>query len=243
MGRVEENPHLSEPHRQGYVWSRRAVLAGLTGALFVGSTQAFELSLHDRAKFKSFGDKDWFFDDPFERSRPGAVRLPYSAWVLRRDASQVAQLLDLIAFAEAGARQYDAVHQSARHRPPGRPTQLTLGQIFNWTKATPGQHHAIGRYQFIPSTLASLVRRAGLSSSTRFTPRIQDQLAMLLLQDAGLGKFQAGQLSKARFMRNLAKIWAGLPLQNGRSYYHGYATNRATISRDFYEKQINRIFA
>ena len=31
-------------------------------------------------------------------------------------------------------------------------------------------------------------------------------------------------------MHNLARIWAGLPLPNGRSFYQGFAGNRATMS-------------
>ncbi|MFK7939874.1 MAG: hypothetical protein AB8B82_10875 [Roseovarius sp.] len=222
--------------------TRRVVLGGGASVLAM-PVAAFELSLHDRAKFKSFGGDDWYFNDPFERSRPGTVRLPYEAWQLKQNRSQAGQLLDLIAFAEAGAKQYDAVHFSAKRRPPGRPTQITIAQIFSWTKATPGQHHAIGRYQFIPSTLVALVRRSGISTTTRFSPKVQDQLAMILLQDAGYDRFMAGTLSQQKFMRNLAKIWAGLPLANGKSYYQGYATNRATISRAFYETQMRQIFA
>lgn len=222
--------------------TRRALLACLAGAV-AAPAAGFELSLHDRAKFKSFGGDDWYFNDPYERSKPGTVRLPYEAWQLKQNRSQAGQLLDLIAFAEAGAKQYDAVHFSAKRRPPGRPTQISISQIFAWTKATPGQHHAIGRYQFIPSTLVALVRRSGINPATRFSPKVQDQLAMILLQDAGYDRFVAGKLSRKKFMRNLAKIWAGLPLANGKSYYQGYATNRATISRAFYETQMNQIFA
>ena len=43
-------------------------------------------------------------------------------------------------------------------------------------------------------------------------------------------------------MDNLARIWAGLPLPSGKSAYHGYAGNRATITRAFYAEQMGRIF-
>ena len=87
------------------------------------------------------------------------------------------------------------------------------------------------------------MQRAGLSRQTRFSPKVQDRLAVILLNDAGYQNFLTGKLSRCKFMRNLAKIWAGLPLKNGRSYYHAYAGNRATISRSFYETQFNAIFA
>ena len=154
----------------------------------------------------------------------------------------LAGLKALIASAEAGKAQYDAVVWSARIKPPKRPTEMTLAEIDAWTRATPGQNHAIGRYQFIPKTLRALVRRAGLTQSTRFTPEVQDQLAMLLFEDAGLSRFLAGQLPRASFMNNLAKIWAGLPTSSGKSYYYGYAGNKATISRARFDAAMAQFF-
>ena len=59
---------------------------------------------------------------------------------------------------------------------------------------------------------------------------MQDQLALILLEDAGLEAFRRGEMTRRTFMRNLAKIWAGLPLPSGRSYYHGYAGNAASMT-------------
>jgi hypothetical protein len=142
----------------------------------------------------------------------------------------VTRLLDLIARAEAGAAGYDAVQHGARIPPPRRPTRMTLGEIYAWIAATPGQPHAIGRYQFIPPTLRRVARIRGLGPGTRFTAEVQDALAEVLLGEAGLDAFRAGDIGRTGFMRNLARIWAGLPLPNGRSYYHGHAGNRATMT-------------
>lgn len=141
-----------------------------------------------------------------------------------------AQILDIIASAEAGRAGYDAVVWAARIKPPKLPTQMTLAEIDAWTRATPGQHHAIGRYQFIPATLRRLVRQAGAAPDQMFTPAFQDQLAEMLLRDAGLQKYHAREIGRVAFMNNLAKIWAGLPTSSGRSHYHGYAGNKATMS-------------
>jgi hypothetical protein len=43
-------------------------------------------------------------------------------------------------------------------------------------------------------------------------------------------------------MGRLARIWAGLPLPNGRSYYEGHAGNRATMSWDAFEDGVARIW-
>lgn len=198
--------------------------------------------LTDRAKWKSFGVENWAEFEPYERALPSRTPVRSGEWTAARDKPALAQLKSLIALAEAGPKQYDAVHVSAARKPPKPPTQMTLGEIGQWTRRTPGQPHAIGRYQFIPSTLRSLTKRAGLPRSTLFTPAVQNRLADLLLQDAGIDTFQAGRLSRSRFMDNLALIWAGLPQKNGRSAYHGYAGNRATITRRFFDREMARIF-
>jgi len=144
--------------------------------------------------------------------------------------TSVDQLLSLIARAEAGSAGYDAVQYGARVRPSQRPTDMTLGEIYDWIEATPGQPHAIGRYQFIPTTLRRVAQIRGFGPQTRFTPGVQDALALVLLEDAGLSRFRDGDMGRLRFMHNLARIWAGLPLPTGRSYYHGHAGNRATMT-------------
>jgi len=139
-------------------------------------------------------------------------------------------LLDVIARAEAGRAGYDAVVWAARVKPSKPPSQMTLGEIDAWIRATPGQHHAIGRYQFIPSTLRRLVQITGAGPDQMFTPDYQDQLAAILLAEAGMHAFHAREIGRVAFMNNLAKIWAGLPNSSGRSHYHGYAGNKAVIS-------------
>ncbi len=154
----------------------------------------------------------------------------------------VAMLLALIARAEAGAAGYDAVQHGARVAPPRTPTAMTLGEIYDWIAATPGQPHAIGRYQFIPATLRRVAERRGYGPGARFSPEVQDALALVLLEEAGLTAFRGGALDRRAFMGRLARIWAGLPLPNGRSYYEGHAGNRATMSWDAFEDGMARIW-
>ncbi|WP_392337302.1 hypothetical protein [Loktanella salsilacus] len=151
-------------------------------------------------------------------------------------------LKHLIGWAEAGRNGYDAVQHGARIGPNKRPTQMTIGQIKQWIRATPGQPHAIGRYQFIPATLDTLVREIGFSANTIFTADVQDRLADLLLEDAGYSLFVDGKVSRHQFMDNLAKIWAGFPNSTGRSFYHGYAGNYATISWNEFDHHMASIF-
>ncbi|MEM6482629.1 MAG: hypothetical protein AAF922_18735 [Pseudomonadota bacterium] len=167
---------------------------------------------------------------------PGRLDAP-----LRRTGTKAARLRDLIARAEAGRMGYDAVQYGARIKPPKRPTDMTLAEIFDWIEATPGQPHAIGRYQFIPPTLRHSARRLGIDHSARFSPDVQDRLADLLLGDAGFVKVQEGEITTEAFMLNLARIWAGLPTRTGRSYYHGYAGNKAVVSYADYSQTVRGI--
>ena len=153
-----------------------------------------------------------------------------------------AQILDLIARAEAGRAGYDAVVWAARIKPPKPPTQMTLGEIDDWIRATPRQHHAIGRYQFIPSTLRRLVAMTGAGRDQPFTPAYQDQLAAILLAEAGIHAYHDRQIGRITFMNNLAKIWAGLPSASGRSHYHGVAGNKATMSWAQYAAEMAAIY-
>ena len=150
--------------------------------------------------------------------------------IMPSGTTPIDRLLSLIAQAEAGSAGYDAVQYGARVKPAKRPTEMTLGEIYVWIEATPGQPHAIGRYQFIPDTLRRVARIRGFGPEVQFSAGVQDVLALVLLEDAGLEAFQRGEMERRVFMRNLAQIWAGLPLPNGRSYYHGYAGNAATMT-------------
>ncbi len=154
----------------------------------------------------------------------------------------VKRLLDLIASAEAGKAQYDAVQYGATRKPPKKPTSMTIAEINAWIDATPGQPHAIGRYQFIPATLRRLVKHQGVKPQARFTPELQDQLAHQLIEEAGYSAFLASEMPRKTFMLNLAKIWAGLPVSSGKSYYEGYAGNSASLTWAHFDTEMKRIF-
>jgi len=161
---------------------------------------------------------------------------------LAPNASQIERLRYLIQTAESRRDGYDAVQHGAKVKPGKPPTRMTIGEIYKWIDDTPKQPHAIGRYQFIPKTLKRLVKQLRLPHNTRFTPRVQDRLADILLAEAGLNQLQTGDINRKTFMKNLAKIWAGFPLPNGRSYYHGYAGNKASMSWASFNREMARIF-
>ncbi|WP_323777209.1 hypothetical protein [Leisingera sp.] len=160
-----------------------------------------------------------------------------------RTPPSVSQLLSLIASAEAGKANYDAVQLGAKRKPPKKPTQMTVAEINAWINATPGQPHAIGRYQLIPATFRRLVKHQGVKPQARFSPELQDRLAHQLIEEAGYSAFLKAEMPRKTFMLNLAKIWAGLPTSNGKSYYEGYAGNSASLTWSHFDTEMKRIFS
>lgn len=185
---------------------------------------------------------DWKANHAFEKSTAG-FDASLTETVLRLSGNtQIDKLLSLISSVESPHGQYDAYHHSARVPPPALPSALTLGQILDWIKRTPRQHHAIGRYQIVPDTLAYLIDADSLSLNAKFNSDLQDRLAQRLLSDAGLGDFLDGKRSADWAMDRIAKVWAGLPMSNGKSAYDGYAGNRAQITRATYRTAFAQIF-
>ncbi|MFZ5963475.1 hypothetical protein ACOXXX_11025 [Thalassococcus sp. BH17M4-6] len=227
------------------VWSPGGLAAGSAALFAADSFPAARGALTDggtapvratRASLFVGTEGRSLFAPPAASAAQGIPTLP----ALRGTA--IAQIRHLIGQAESRKHGYDAVQHGARIRPAKRPTDMTVAEILQWVRDTPGQPHAIGRYQFIPATLRSLVKRTGTPLTARFTPQLQDRLSDVLLADAGLHRFRAGEITRTAFMNNLAKIWAGLPDSSGKSYYHGYAGNRASITWAQFDAEMARIF-
>lgn len=168
------------------------------------------------------------------------VMAPRGPTVLQDTAVTV--IRQIIGQAESGGDGYDALQYGARLKPPRKPTRMTVAEIYDWIDATPGQPHAIGKYQFIPPTLRRVMTVEGASAQDRFSPVLQDRLADVLLAEAGYHEIKAGALGRRDFMNNLARIWAGLPNDTGRSHYHGYAGNKAAITWDRFDAQMAAVF-
>ena len=75
-------------------------------------------------------------------------------------------------------------------------TDMTLGQIYHKQNTkdrglsmdehiSSGGLHAVGRYQFIGSTLQDEARRMGLSDDTKFTPEVQDNIFLSHIKRIG----------------------------------------------------------
>jgi muramidase (phage lysozyme) len=152
--------------------------------------------------------------------------IPYApSRVSNRNLSDI---LNMIGAAEGGQRGYDAVNKGkAGDTPQGYPglSDLTVGQVMELQANK--KIFAAGKYQIIPPTLAQLIKDKILKPDDKFSPENQDKLAMELinrrLKKAGSDTFSQ-QLE-------LSKEFAAIenPL-TGKSYHHGKAGNRASIS-------------
>jgi conjugal transfer mating pair stabilization protein TraG len=139
-------------------------------------------------------------------------------------------LLDLIAAPES-LGNYNAWYGNAAQDRVDL-ADLTIDQVrdlqADLVRANGGS--AIGRYQLLDDTLDGLVDRMGLSGSDRFTPALQDRMALQLARDAGMDGWIGGRISDQQFAQNLSQIWAGLPKDgSNESHYAGIQGNRATV--------------
>src|SRR6185437_12368714 len=150
-----------------------------------------------------------------------------------KDNPQAAHILDFVAGPESRGN-YNAYFGHADNQRVDF-SKMTLNEVLQF------QHNlvavdrlpssALGRYQFMPNTLRNLMMQMGLSGNERFTPELQDDLALQLLKNRGFEQWQQGKLSNAAFMNNLAYEWASLPNPHtGRSQYDGDGLNHALVT-------------
>lgn len=130
---------------------------------------------------------------------------------------------------------YDTPSDFTLIAPPRQLTDMTLDEIDVWQAAnqTAGaESTSAGGYQIIRDTMLNLRERMGLTGAEKFDTELQDRMAGVLLEDAGLSRFQNGTMSAEDFADNIAGIWASLPLADGRSVYAGDGLNAAQVARE-----------
>lgn len=145
-------------------------------------------------------------------------------------------LMDLIA---RGEGDYNAINRGRAGDTPGG-IQGLKGQTFeNFTvkqvmEMQRWQVYAVGRYQFIPSTLRFAVRHSSVEELDMFTPETQDRLmaALIFYKRPAVGAFLRDDHDLIGWALNeLAKEWASIEYRNGRGFYDHIGGNRAKITR------------
>lgn len=152
-----------------------------------------------------------------------------------------AELLDTIAKVESKGN-YNAYFGSANNNSV-QFTSMTVGEVLTWQEKfvkDGNPSSAVGRYQFIDSTLRGLVRDLSIDENEMFSPALQDRLAVALLERRGVREYADNKISREDFAHNLSKEWAALPKAKGdnpeQSYYAGDGLNKAQLS-------VNEVYA
>jgi len=150
---------------------------------------------------------------------------------------RIRPLMDLIS---RGEGDYNAVNRGRAGDTPGGIQSFGKGWTFeNYTvqqvmDLQRSHLYAVGRYQFIPSTLRFAVRHSSVSELDMFTPEVQDRLmvALILYKRPAVGAYLRGDHELLGWALNeLAKEWASIEYRNGRGYYDHIGGNRASITR------------
>lgn len=115
-------------------------------------------------------------------------------------------------------------------------TQMTVQEVIAWQDEFIKKGNlssAVGKYQFINTTLQGLISEHEIPLTERFDEQLQDRLAIYLLERRGVYEYARGRISAEEFAYNIAKEWAALPTVKGNkpeaSYYAGDGLNEALI--------------
>lgn len=154
------------------------------------------------------------------------------------DAGGNGGLLDFIAEKEGTRDNYNAYYSNGRNSETDF-TTMTLNDVLAWQDnfvngGSPSS--AVGRYQIIRKTLRGLMSEMALTGDELFDAKMQDKMALTLLERRGLTRYKKGQMPAETFANNLAMEWASLPVvsgpKRGLSYYAGDGLNRAHSNVD-----------
>jgi len=112
-------------------------------------------------------------------------------------------------------------------------TKLTVGEVMERQRGRAGKPRdffAVGRYQFVPSTLAAAVKfkRSGVSKTDLFSPETQEKLFPYLLykQPAVINYLNGTSNSLEDAVNGLAAEFASLPNMSGVGNYDSIAGNK-----------------
>ena len=146
------------------------------------------------------------------------------------------ELLDFIASKESGgAGGYAAVYGQGANPDILNMTVAEVMQYQDELIAKGQKSSAMGRYQFIKSTLSEEAAAAGVDINKEvFSPHFQDALILHRLRRIrGLDKFMSGEMDKNQFGEELAKEFASMPQPStGKSRYAGVAGNKALTTNE-----------
>jgi len=144
-------------------------------------------------------------------------------------SGKIGKVLDFIASVEAINGAYNSVARKGKNK-----TRLikgledaTIGTVYKFQTELKTKNDnwsdAVGRYQYIQSTLRAMVEKMGLNTiTTRFSPETQDSIATFHMRsECNLDSWINNNVSDTKFLESLSRIWAGVPSpsKGGKSYF------------------------
>lgn len=138
-----------------------------------------------------------------------------------------------------GEGDYNAVNRGRAGDTPGGIRRLTGKNFDQFTvkQVIAMQRrwlYAVGRYQFIPSTLRFAVNVSSVRLDDKFNEQTQDRLlaALVLHKRPAVGAYLRGDHDLIGWaLDELAREWASVEYRNGSGYYDHVGGNRAHITR------------
>ncbi len=172
----------------------------------------------------------------------------YAGFMPRRDKpinpAAFRPLLNLIAEGESN-NNYNAYFGNPNNQEVDF-TSMTVAEVMTWQKEFVSQGNpssAVGRYQIINKTLSGLVNQLEVDTNEKFDKKMQDRLAIALLERRGAKDYVNDRISREEFAANLAKEWAALPKVLGdkphESYYASDGLNQSRVAVSEVLKAIN----
>lgn len=113
----------------------------------------------------------------------------------------------------------------------GRPlTQMSVQEVLNLGSSN--QIHAAGRYQFIHTTLKSLVERGKAKPTELFNEQVQDRLAIAYLRERS-GSFFTSNRAAEEYVPGLGQAWIGLQKLKPQQVAQALEQSRANLAGRF----------
>jgi hypothetical protein len=114
-------------------------------------------------------------------------------------------------------------------------TETTAGDILKAQKANVqagADSSPVGKGQFMPDTIRSLIADGVIDESTKLTPEVQEKMITALIERRKQAATDRnGNVDPERLADELAKEWASFPTRSGKSHYAGDGLNKSTVSR------------
>lgn len=154
-----------------------------------------------------------------------------------------APLLGLVSGGEGGPNSYnrgkagDSVGKPAKEAFGKDFTEMTIGEVMELQSK--GDVFAVGKYQFIPTTLAEMVKKGKIDKSAKFDEAMQERLGELIIEKKRpavaeyVNADNPTSDQRYRAAKALAREWASVAdPDTNKSFYHGIGGNEASITTE-----------